>query len=487
VKGQITSDLILPCDFVVNYWTKTLEESERKSQMIYLSEREVEERKRLKIYLDLDLPSPPTVITNGENGPVDETLPYCFVEMHSFYDIDDDGLAEPYVITFERTSGKVVRITPRYEPKDVVVVDKKIVQYKPIEYFTKFGFIPNPEGGFYDIGFGHLLGPLNEAVNTILNQLIDAGTLSNLQAGFIGKGLRVKMADEPFRPGEWRAVNAMGDDIRKQLVPLPVKEPSAVLFQLLGMLINSGKELASVAEIFVGKMPGQNTPATTTMATIEQGMKVFTAIYKRLYRAMTKEFKKVFLLNSKYLNFNEYVAVLDETVDPKDFDNSSYDICPGADPVVASQQEKLAKAMALAELIPLGVDPTQVLMRILEAQEQPNWEKLIPGMEQTGQPQIPQKPDPVQLEMQAKQQADAAQFQLKAQEMAFKSELSARDQMFKQQMEAASQRQEANHKQIMNRLEQQSALAKQKIFMAKERRSMEKQNESKRMEKSGNN
>jgi chaperonin GroES len=111
--------------------------------------------------------------------------------------------------------------------------------------YTKFGFVPNPDGSFYDIGFGVLLGPLNESVNTIINQFVDAGSLSNLQSGFIGKGLRLKTGDSKLQPGEWKPVNATGDDLRKQIVPLPAKEPSKVLFELMGTLITSGKELAS--------------------------------------------------------------------------------------------------------------------------------------------------------------------------------------------------------------------------------------------------
>jgi len=138
-----------------------------------------------------------------------------------------------------------------------------------------------------------------------------------LQAGFIGKGLRIRMGDTRFLPGEWKAVNSTGADLKQQIVPLPTKEPSNVLFQLMGSLITSGKELASVAEIFVGKMPGQNTPATTTMATIEQGMKVFTAVYKRLYRSLTEEFLKLSRLNNIYLNPQTYVDVTQSEIGPE--------------------------------------------------------------------------------------------------------------------------------------------------------------------------
>ena len=175
----------------------------------------------------------------------------------------------------------------------------------------------------------------------------------------------MKMGDQPLRPGEWKAVNATGDDLKKQIVPLPTKDPSSTLFQLLGTLITSGKELASVAEIFVGKMPGQNTPATTTMATIEQGMKVFTAIYKRIYRSLTKEFKKLYRLNGTFLDPQTIIAVLDEAVVPEDFSQEGYDICPGADPTAVSSTERLLKAQGLLELLGMGlpIDPIKTTMR----------------------------------------------------------------------------------------------------------------------------
>jgi hypothetical protein len=303
-----------------------------------------------------------------------------------------------------------------------VKVDKKgkPICYEPVHYYTKFGFIPNPDGSYYDYGFGHLLGPINEGINAILNQLIDSGTLSNMQVGFIGKGLRMKMGTSQFSPGEWKAVNATGDDLRKQIVPLPAKEPSNVLFQLLGMLNTSGKELASVAEIFTGKMPGQNTPATTTMATIEQGMKVFTAIYKRIYRSLAKEYKKVFDLNGYYLDKDTYLAILGQgNLNPQDFDPEVFDVCPTADPTATTQTEKLMKAQALMELMQAfgpALDGQKVLMRILQAQEQPNWQELIPGLQQTGKPSPPPPPqDPKIMAIQAKAKAEQAKILLEQQ------------------------------------------------------------------------
>lgn len=421
-RGVNVSELVYPENFVADYWTRNLDEAERYSEILWMSPRKVRERQRTGEFLKVELGEPPTPTPMPLDKPVppeiDEVTPYKLIAQHTWLDLDDDEVEEPYTVVFHYETGTVLRIMARFTPDDVIVSEEgDLIGFKPQCIYTKYTFIPNPDGGFYDLGFGHLLGPINESVNTLINQLLDAGTLANLQAGFVGKGLRLKMGDTPLRPGEWRAVNAVGDDIRKQMVQIPAKDPSPVLFQLLGSLIQAGEKLASVAEIFTGKMPGQNTPATTTMATIEQGMKVFTAIYKRVYRSMEREFKLLFYLNSEYLNPDTAVAVLDESVGPEDFNPKLYDIAPAADPQASSQTEQLMKAQALLELLPTGMlQPIEVVKRILVAQQQPEWEKLIPGLAETGQPQIPQKPDPKQQELQMKMQGEAQKTQLRQQE-----------------------------------------------------------------------
>jgi chaperonin GroES len=471
-EEKIVSRVILPKNLVVNYWAKCLNSVERISEIIQISPRLLKERQNQGIFLDVDL-GPAPMPANTDNGapPNDDTTPYELVEQHTFYDKDGDGYAEPYIITFERERGTVLRIQRRYKEEDVEFKDdeKTIKKIKPEQYYTKFGFVPNPDGSFYDIGFGVLLGPLNESVNTIINQLVDGGTLSNLQGGFIGKGLRLKMGDNRLGPGEWKPVNATGDDLRKQIVPLPAKEPSKTLFELMGTLVTSGKELASVAEIFTGKMPGQNTPATTTMATVEQGMKVFTAVYKRIFRALAEEFKKIFELNSQYLDPYTYVAVLDIEVSPEDFNNETYDICPGADPTAASQMEKLQKAMGVVELMqiaPQAFNPVEVISRVLQAQEQPNWQKLFsPEVQQSGQlPEAP--PDPKVMAIQMKAQADAqktqSDLQAKQQEMELKSRDAQQQMAMKQEAHAQKMQQERES----TMLKAQSELAMAKVFTA---------------------
>ena len=445
VKKKNCSHLLMPKHVVVDYWATDMCTAERVSELIPMSKRVLKQKQMSKMFLDCDLGAPPSVPFEYHPKQTnwfptnDETTPYEIIEQHCYIDLDEDDYAEPYIVTFHRQSRKVLRITARYDESTILFNDDgTLAGIEPIHYYTKFGFIPSPDGGFYDLGFGMLLGPLNESVNTLINQLIDAGTLNNLQAGFIGKGLRLRMGDMRFMPGQWQAVNAVGDDLKKQIFPLPTKEPSPVLFQLMGTLITSGKELASVAEIFTGKMPGQNTPATTTMATVEQGMKVFTAIYKRIYRALQEEFCKLFKLNATYLDPQTYSAVINEPIGPDDFDETTYRVIPAADPNAVSAQEKLQKAESLLQLLPIGVlDPVAVIKRVLQAQEQPNYEQLFnQAVQQTGQ-MPPPPPDPKVQELQMKQQAQQQDAQLKMAMGQQQMELDARDKQ--QQMQMAAQ------------------------------------------------
>jgi chaperonin GroES len=442
IKKRNCSKLVGPKDLVVNYWASSLSSAHRKTEIVPMTKNQIKSMQAASIFLDVELEDPnpapslpmkADVHGNQPSGQSDSATPYVVLEQHTFLDLDDDGYMEPYIITVEESSRKVLRIVARFDSDGVYKnEDGDVICIEPVEYYTKYGFIPNPDGGFYDIGFGHLLGPLNESTNTLVNILIDSGHLSTLQAGFIGKGLRLKLGEEKFKPGEWKAVNATGDDIKKQIFPLPTKEPSDVLFKLLGLLIESGKELASVAEIFTGKMPGQNTPATTTQASIEQGMKVFTAIYKRTYRSMAKEMKLLFRLNSLYEeNFTKAQLILDEPIGPQDYDRNSYDVCPTADPSAVSSTQKQQKAAMLMEALPLGtINIMEATKRILEAQEQPNIEALIN--------QGPPPPDPelqkVQMEMQMKGEEHKMKMQMEQMKLQMQAMKDKMDLQFEQQM-----------------------------------------------------
>ena len=474
-KQKNCSKLVFPKVLVVNYFANSLDNAERITEILTQTKRKVKELQNQKLYLDIDLHTPSTVdktqtqsVTEAFSHSLsgdDETTPYTILEQHTFLDLDDDGYSEPYIVTVEQDSRKVLRIVPRYTADDVTVDEKqKVIMIEPVQYYTKYSFIPNPDGGFYDIGFGRLLGPLNKSANTIINQLVDAGSLSNLQSGFVGRGLRIKMGETRFVPGEWKAVNATGDDIKKQIFPLPVREPSDVLFKLLDLLLKSGKELASVAEIFVGKMPGQNTPATTTMATIEQGMKVFTSVYKRVYRALASEFKKLYKLNKTYSNPEEYVAALDLQIPQEDYQGPVDDIYPGADPTAVSSQEKQAKIQAVMQLLQLGtIDPMAVTAMYLDAFEIPNPEKLMK------QPQ-PQ-PDPKMEAIKAKAQVDQQKAQIDMQQAQHKMQLEQASKEQELQLKAAQVQQELQAKQMQAILDAQMAQKTQAMKMQMEQQS----------------
>lgn len=485
-KQQNCSKLVLPKSLVVNYWTRCLEDAERITEVFYLSKRKVKERQNLGIFIDVELGDPQTPaddVTTSINrsfqlaNDFDGTTPYTILEQHTYLDLDEDGYAEPYVVTVEAESNKVLRIVPRFSEADVLMDDKQnVVSIEATQYYTKYGFIPNPDGGFYDIGFGRLLGPLNNSANTIINQLVDAGSLSNLQAGFIGKGLRIKMGETRFQPGEWKAVNAVGDDLKKQIFPLPVREPSQVLFNLLDLLLKSGKELASVAEIFVGKMPGQNTPATTTMASIEQGMKVFTAVYKRVYRSLTSEFRKIYKLNQQYMNPEEYISILDNPIPQEDYKGPEDDIIPGADPSAVSSQEKQQKAQAVMQVLNLGtINPMAATLMYLEALEIPEAEIKKLAM----QPQP--KTDPKVEALQAKAAID----QQKAQnDILISREKLRMDQMTKEQEmqhKATLQRMELEGKQMESILKGRAATLDLQAAAAQHSQSMQQQAQQNQM------
>ena len=387
------SEVIYPKDLVVNYFAQSLEDAPRVTHVISMLPNQIKEKQMAKLFLDIDLKDPhDNDLREKENrrdglqapdNDSDYDDPFIILEQHSYLDLDEDGYYEPYIITVERASGKVLRITARYSQDDIKYnSDGTLRKIVPINHFTKYSFIPNPDGGFYDLGFGILLGPINETVNTLINQLVDAGTLSNLQSGFLGRGVRIKGGEMRFRPGEWKVINSTGEDLHKNVFAMPVREPSNVLFQLLGLLIESGKQLSSVSDIMTGTNPGQNTKATTAVTTVEQGLKVFNAIYKRIFRALGKEYLKLFKLNQLYLAQDEEFTVLGTQqaahAGPSDYNMPNLGVLPSADPVIATSEQKAQRAEALMRMLPTGlINPQVAIKRALEAQEQPGIEELM--------------------------------------------------------------------------------------------------------------
>ena len=346
----------------------------------------------------------------------DSSTPVEILEQHCFIDLDGDGYEEPYIVYVRKDTKKVVRIVARYS-KDSIErnSDDVILSIKAEQYFTKYPFIPSPDGGFYDIGFGVLLGPLNESINTIINQLIDCGTMQTTAGGLLSRGIKLRGGQATFAPLEWKHVDTTGDDLRKGIMPLPVREPSQVLFTLLNLLINYGERIGGSVDILTGQNPGQNTPAETTRTMAEQGMKIFNGIFKRTYRSLKNEFRKLYRLNQIHVddvvefsgNSGNGGAVL-----PQDYTAPVTDIMPTADPSITSDSQRMMQANTIAgraAAVP-GYNKYEAEKMILKAMKIPDIDTLYPDPK--GPNAVPPPVNPkLQIE-QLKAQTKQAQMQL---------------------------------------------------------------------------
>ena len=370
--GIPCSDLISANDVVFDNgtpWAKL----RRITHCINLFENDVVERIRSGIFSEVEL-------TNPLSDSGDSDAPYEFLEQHCWYDLDGDGYKEPYIVTIKKDTAEVVRITARFDETGIRINEKnEIVKIVPIDYWTKFSFMPNPDGGSYDVGLWMLLTPINETVNSILNQMLDAGTLSNTGGGFIGSSLRIGRSRVSFTPGEYKPVDFSGGRISDHIHQISHTGPNQVLFQLLGMLIDAGKDISSVKDILSGEQQTAQT-ATTTLALIEQGQKVFSAIYKRIHRSLKLEFKKIYRLNSIYLDEDEYFRFQDSVIkiSIEDYKGDGSDIAPVSDPTLISDAQVLTQADALLKFIgdPL-FDQMEIRKRWLRAIKAPNPEALL--------------------------------------------------------------------------------------------------------------
>lgn len=428
------SELVLASDMVVDYWAKSIETAGRKTHRMKMSRNDIFEGVRSEIYGDvLDCSwfqeAPASNSTNqskagrdnrqGVNEPQpDSDTPFTLLEQHLSLDLDQDGYAEPYIATVEMSTGTVLRLVARWEGEGQIERNKQgqLVRITPTEYFTKYGFIPSPDGGIYDVGFGTLLGPLNESANSILNQLVDAGTMANTKGGFLGRGVKVRGGNYTFAPLEWKRIDSTGDDIKKNIFPLPVGEPSNVLFQLLQLLIDFTMRTAGATDAVTGQNPGQNTPAQTQQSMIEQGLKIYSAIYKRVWRSMKEEFKKLYRLNQVYLPASSPFGDKGDIVLKELYLKQGQAVLPMADPNVVSDTEAVRKAMGLLQLSQGqgGFDHEQVMKRVLVALKVEDPEQVYPGLKA-----FPQPPNPkVAVEM-IRQQAKQAELQSREKQFLF--------------------------------------------------------------------
>jgi len=364
--GRAVSKFVAPEDLIVPYYTTDLESCNRITNIVKLSENEVKKLQNVGFYRDVPIETGEDTIQNsqvdeeidklsGVQPSYDDSEVAVLYEIHANLDIvgfeDTDGgnptgVKLPYIVTIDSHTKKVLSIRRNFRQEDPLK--------NKIEYFVHFKFLPGL--GFYGFGLTHMIGGLSKASTSIMRQLIDAGTLANLPAGFKTRGIRIRDEDTPLQPGEFRDVDAPGGSLRESIQPLPFKEPSGTLLNLLGILVDSGKTFASIAEINTGQGNPQ-APVGTTMALLERSTKVLSAIHKRLHNAQRKEFKILSEVFQEYLP-NEYPYMTpdgNQEVGAQDFSNR-VDIIPVSNPDIFSTAQRIAMAQEMMQLVASNPD-----------------------------------------------------------------------------------------------------------------------------------
>ena len=383
-------------DLVVPYNASDLYDSERISHIVRMTKNEIRKRQASGFYRDVELPEPffKEDRARKKYQELEGVTPqkyqeiYNLIEMHVNLDLtgyeSDDKVKIPYIVTLDEDSMTVLSIYRNYKEDDPLK--------KRIPYFVHYKFLPGL--GFYGFGLIHMIGGLSKAATGALRQLLDAGTLVNLPAGFKSRGLRVRDDAEPLQPGEFRDVDAPGGNIRDQFQLLPFKEPSQTLFQLLGFCVDAGRRFAAIADLQVGD-GNQQAPVGTTVALLERGSRVISAIHKRCYYSMKEEFKIMARVFSEYLppEYPYNVVGGNRMIKGKDFDDR-VDVVPVADPNIFSMSQRVTLAqteLQLAQAQPQIHNMYEAFRRMYEALGVRNIDSLLKP-----EPEPPAPIDPAQ-------------------------------------------------------------------------------------------
>jgi chaperonin GroES len=425
-------DLCLPNDIIINNNASGLENTPI-THILHLTTNQLIERMRAGIFIEYSLEELGLTLENrieGENkdqyNPISLSLDedyqnrlYKLYERHMWLDLDNDNYEEPYIVTIHPDSQKVLRIMARYDEDSFLFNEntKKFIRIVPIQSFTDYHFLRSPDGSYLSLGFGALLYPVNATINSLLNQLVDAGTLANMQGGFYSDSLRLIPENLRFTPGEWKKIRVPpGSTVGEHLFPLPINPPSMALINLLQIMMDGGKEVASVTDVMMGQQPPPNTPATTVMAMVEQGTKTYSTILRRLYYSLKSEYQKLYNINKKYLEAEEsfYYAKKLGVVSLEDYQQPNYGVFPVADPSMSSQAMKLAQSQALMQLAenPM-INQYEVLRRFLISLKVPDIDKILPPEEDPTKQTAPPPPSPEDLLAEAKMENVKADTQYK--------------------------------------------------------------------------
>lgn len=313
------------------------------------------------------------------------------IEAQCYYDLDEDGMDEPYIVTVDFKTRQVLRVVPDFGLDTVKTGPQgELLAIERNRYYVKYEFLPHPEGKFYNIGLAHLLDQYGEVINTIVNQMIDANHAATAGGGFVASGLRIQGQGQSstltFRPGEYKTVPVTGGALRDGLVERTLPNLSPVMFQLLELILGAAREIASIKDILSGDA-SNNGQVGTTLALIEQGLQVFTAIYKRVYRGLKGEFTLLFENVGRYANEDtarEYAELLDDMAADfaKDFALGDMDIRPVSDPSSVTRMQQLSRAQfvlgTVEMLTNVGGDAREALRRVYEAADVDDIDKLLP-------------------------------------------------------------------------------------------------------------
>ena len=356
--GRAVSKFVPADDLIVPYSANSLEDAEAIIHVIKISENELRKQQVSGFYKDIELGEPPVTENQLEDKKLElegiskdgQEDQYTLYEIHTnldlegYEDVGEDGeptgIKLPYVVTVAQSNSKILSIRRNYKAED----PKK----NKINYFVQFKFLPGT--GFYGFGLIHMIGGLTRTATAALRQLLDAGTLANLPAGFKSRGIRVRDDAQPLQPGEFRDVDAPGGNIKDQFMTLPFKGPDATLLQLMGVVVSAGQRFAAISDMQVGDM-NQQAAVGTTVALLERGSRVMSAIHKRLYVGLKEEFKLLAQVFKTYLPpvYPYDVPGARREIKMQDFDDR-VDILPVADPNIFSQTQRISIAQSQLQL-----------------------------------------------------------------------------------------------------------------------------------------
>lgn len=408
-QDKVLSEVLSPEDVIINSNTASIDKARRITIRNFMTKNEIVEYIRADRFSEVDVDK----FTPDASDITDTNPVYEILEQFCYIDLDEDGYEEPYIVYFHKDSETVLGIYAGFEIEDIHVNTKgKVKKIIPRPYVVDYHCIDDPAGKYHSMGLNHLLFHQNKSITSILRQLIDSGTLANQQGGFTTKAFKTKKREIKQELGKFTQLEIPPNvDIRSQIMPLPFKEPSQVLFSLLGLLIDAGKETGFVTQALMGDSEGQNVPATTQLSIIEQGTRAFKPMVQKLFHSLKKEFKMMFYLYGKFSSLDRFIKYndLDIQISKEIFNSSELDIMPVADPTQSSEAHVYMKIQALQQMLqtPLAnvLNIPVLAIRILKGLQIESPEELIA-------PPQPPAPDPKMAELELKKQIAEGKHQL---------------------------------------------------------------------------